>query len=130
MTSWQSGDLAKIAHSDDLHIAPFRDEGATYGTLTWIWSVVVGSSLYVRAYNSTRSRWYQAATSQPAGRITAAGQTFEVAFEAVENPDTAPIQAEVDAAYRVKYADSPHLGHMISSPAKAATVRITPRADA
>jgi hypothetical protein len=130
MTSWQSGDLARIANSDDLHVAPFRDDGATYGTPTWIWSVVVGSSLYVRAYNGTRSRWYQAATSQRAGRITAAGQTFEVAFEAVENPVSASVQAEVDAAYRAKYAGSPYLGHMISSPAKAATVRITPRADA
>src|ERR1700712_956225 len=101
MTSWQAGDLARIAHSDDLHVAPFRDDGTTYGTPTWIWSVVVDSSLYVRAYNSTRSRWYRAATSQRAGRITAAGETFEVAFEGVENPAGASVQAEVDAAYRV-----------------------------
>ena len=130
MTSWQSGDLSRIANSDDLHVAPFRADGVTYGTLTWIWSVVVDSSLYLRAYNSTRSRWYQGATAQRAGRITAAGQTFEVTFEALEDPASAPVQSDIDAAYRVKYADSPYLAHMISSPAKAATVRITPRADA
>ena len=33
---WPTEDLSKIAASDDLRIAPFRDDGATYGTLTWI----------------------------------------------------------------------------------------------
>lgn len=37
--------------SDDLHISPFREDGKTYGTPTWIWSVVVDGGLYVRAYN-------------------------------------------------------------------------------
>src|SRR4051794_17423716 len=134
MTNWQAVDLARIANSDDLHIAPFRADGTTYGTPTWIWSVVVDSSLYVRAYNGTSSRWYQAAKSQQAGRITAAGQTFEVTFEAIEKPASASTHDhtgdDIDAAYRAKYAGSPYLGHMISSLAKAATVRITPRADA
>jgi hypothetical protein len=39
----------------------------------------------VRAYNGQRSRWYQAALRQKAGRITAAGLTKEVAFEPVED---------------------------------------------
>ena len=55
------------------HIAPFRDDGKTYGTLTWIWSVVVDGALYVRAYNGTQSMVVQAAISQKAGRITVAG---------------------------------------------------------
>jgi hypothetical protein len=32
-------ELRKIAKADDLHIAPFREDGATYCTQTWIWSV-------------------------------------------------------------------------------------------
>jgi hypothetical protein len=43
----------------------------TYGTPTWIWSVVVDDSLNVRAYNGTASRWYKAAMHQKRGRITA-----------------------------------------------------------
>ena len=75
MSKWREDELRKIAESDDLHISPFREDGVTYGTPTWIWSVVVGDALYVRAYNGRNSRWYQAAVRQKAGRITSAGMT-------------------------------------------------------
>src|SRR6266481_5868783 len=81
MAKWQEGELHKMAAADDLHIAPFRADGVTYGTPTWIWSVAVDDGLYVRAYNGQKSRWYQAALKQKAGRITAAGLTREVIFE-------------------------------------------------
>jgi hypothetical protein len=77
-------DLVKVGAADDLHIAPFRDDGASYGTPTWIWSVIVDDALDVRAYNGQDSRWYQAALRQKAGRIMAAGMTIEVGFEPVE----------------------------------------------
>jgi hypothetical protein len=51
MSTWSKEDLRKIAETDDLNISPFRDDGKTYGTPTWIWSVVVDDVLYVRAYN-------------------------------------------------------------------------------
>jgi hypothetical protein len=95
----------KIAGADDLHIAPFRDDGKTYGTPTWIWSVAVGDVLYVRGYNGTESRWYQAALRQKAGRIIAAGITKEVTFEPVDGS----INDRIDDAYRAKYAGSPYL---------------------
>jgi hypothetical protein len=37
--TWLQDELRKIADADDLHIAPFREDGVTYGTPTWIWSV-------------------------------------------------------------------------------------------
>jgi hypothetical protein len=40
-TTWGKDELRRIAEADDLHIAPFREDGSTYGTPTWIWSVVV-----------------------------------------------------------------------------------------
>lgn len=67
MTTWPKDELRKIAQADDLHISPFRDDGTTYGTPTWIWSVAVDDALYVRAYNGTKSRWYQAAMRQGRG---------------------------------------------------------------
>jgi hypothetical protein len=73
MSSWPKDELKKIAESDDLHISPFRENGVTYGTPTWIWSVVVDGALYLRAYNGPSSRWYKAAMQQKRGRITAAG---------------------------------------------------------
>ena len=123
MSAWPQNELSKIAESDDLHIAPFREDGSTYGTPTWIWSVIVDNELYVRGYNGQKSRWYKAAIRQKAGRIIAAGMTKEVTFEKVEGP----INDRIDDAYRAKYKRSPYLAPMISEQARSATVRITPR---
>ncbi len=123
MSSWSKEELRKIAGSDDLHISPFREDGLTYGTPTWIWSVVVDGNLYVRAYNGTNSSWHQAATKQKAGRIVAGGLTKEVAFETVEGQ----IDDRIDDAYRAKYQSSPYLKPMISARARSATVKIVPK---
>jgi hypothetical protein len=123
MGTWKENELERIAATDDLHIAPFRDDGKTYGTPTWIWSVVVDGNLYVCAYNGESSRWYQSAMRQKAGHITAAGVTKEVGFEPVRGA----INNRIDDAYRAKYKGSPYLPPMIASSTRAATVRITPR---
>lgn len=122
-TNWPAGELRQIAGTDDLHISPFRDDAVTYGTPTWIWSVVVDDALYVRGYNGQQSQWYQAAIRQKAGRIRAAGMTMDVVFEPVEGP----INDRIDEAYRAKYAGSPYLMPMIGARARAATVRVLPR---
>jgi hypothetical protein len=118
--TWLKDELHKIAEADDLHISPFREDGVTYGTPTWIWSVVVEDALYVRGYNGQKSRWYQAAVRQKAGRIIAAGMKKEVSFEAVDGP----INDRIDDAYRVKYHGSPYLSPMIGTRARSATIRV------
>lgn len=123
MGTWSKQELRQIAVADDLHISPFREDGATYGTPTWIWSVVVGDSLYVRAYYGQNSRWYQAAIRQKAGRITVAGMTKEVAFEPIDGQ----INDLIDNAYRAKYKNSPYLSSMIGTRARSATVKVLPR---
>jgi hypothetical protein len=123
MTAWPKDELRRIAEADDLHIAPFREDGATYGTPTWIWSVAVDGALYVRAYNGPDSRWYQAALTQKAGRIIAAGVTKEVTFA----PVAGPINDLIEEAYRKKYRVSPYLDSMIGARARLATVKVTPR---
>ncbi|MEZ4863842.1 MAG: DUF2255 family protein [Caldilineaceae bacterium] len=115
---WQDDELNKIAETDDLHISPFREDGVTYGTPTWIWSVVVDDALYVRAYNGQNSRWYKAAMQQQAGRISAAGMEKEVSFAPVDGP----INDRIDDAYRKKYSSSPYLEPMIGKRARAATI--------
>ena len=122
MNRWPTDELRRMAESDDLHISPFREDGKTYGTPTWIWSVAVDGDLYVRGYKGRASRWYRAAVQQKAGRIVAAGLTKEVTFEPVEGS----ISDRIDDAYRAKYGGSPYLAPMISARARAATVRITP----
>ena len=120
MSAWRKEELVKIATTDDLHISPLRGDGRTYGTPTWIWSVVFDDALYVRAYYGQKSRWYQAALRQKAGRITAAGFTVNVTFEPVDGP----VNDRIDDAYRAKYKSSPYLAPMIGSRARAATVRV------
>jgi hypothetical protein len=122
MSAWSKDELRRIAEADDLHVSPFREDGVTYGTPTWIWSVAVGNSLYVRAYNGQNSSWYKAAVRQQAGRIAAAGLTKEVTFEPVEGP----VNDRIDDAYREKYKGSPYLAPMIGARARSATVKVMP----
>ena len=123
MSTWSKEELRRIAETDDLHVSPFREDGKTYGTPTWIWSVVVDDEVFVRAYNGQSSRWYKAAMRQGAGRITAAGMTKEVTFEPVDGN----INDRIDDAYRAKYKRNPYLDPMIGKRARAATVRVEPR---
>jgi hypothetical protein len=123
LSTWSQEALRKIAETDDLHIAPYREDGKTYGTATWIWSVVVDDALYVRAYNGINSRWYNAAMRQKAGRITAAGLEREVSFEPVEGH----MRAQIDDAYRMKYKGSPYLAPMLAPDPRSAMVKIIPR---
>jgi hypothetical protein len=120
MAEWNKEELQKISDTDDLHISPFREDGKTYGTPTWIWSVVVGDELFVRAYNGKNSSWYQAALKQKAGRIKAAGMTKEVMFEPVEGA----VNELIDEAYKNKYKGSRYLNSMISTRSRAATVKV------
>jgi hypothetical protein len=123
MNAWPEDELSEIAESDDLHVAPFRKDGETYGTPTWIWSVRVDDALYVRAYNGPDSSWYQAAVRENAGRIEAAGMTKEVTFEPVDGP----INDRIDDAYQEKYEGSSYLSAMTSERARSATVKVMPR---
>jgi hypothetical protein len=120
MSGWTREEIEEFALADDLHVAPFRDDGTTFGTSTWVWSVVVDGGLYARAYSGTASRWYGAAVKQGGGRITIAGSTHDVSFIA----SGADLESEIDAAYTLKYRGSAYLAAMVSPRAGAATVRI------
>ena len=64
MSTWSKDELRQIAETDDLHISPFREDGKTHGTPTWIWSVVVDDayratyegSPYLKPMISSRAR--------------------------------------------------------------------------
>jgi len=99
MSAWAPDELHAVGEADDLHISPFREDGVTYGTPTWIWSVVVGDALYVRGCMGQDSRWYQAAVRKRAGRVSAAGITKEVTCAPVDGP----MNDRIDDAYRTKW---------------------------
>ncbi|SFO15766.1 hypothetical protein SAMN04488056_103380 [Cohaesibacter marisflavi] len=121
--AWTTEQLQAFARADDCRIAPFRQDGVTCGTPTFIWSVVVEDALFVRAYSGTRSSWYQAALQQKAGQLTLAAAVHDVNFDPVEGE----INDRIDEAYKEKYAHSRYLSSMISDRARAATVKVTPK---
>ncbi|MTV81391.1 DUF2255 family protein [Secundilactobacillus folii] len=125
MTEWTKEQLNGFAEADDFHVSPFREDGKTYGTPTWIWSVVADGNLYIRAYNGTNSRWYQAAKSEKAGRIHLNAQDYEVTFTPVAGD--AALTADINQAYNTKYGDSPYLPPMVTDKVISATVKVTPR---
>ena len=52
MSRWVTERFDRVARTDDLHIAPLRDNGVTCGTLTWIWpasSTTVGRRASARS---------------------------------------------------------------------------------
>jgi hypothetical protein len=123
MNTWSNEELRKIIEADELQIAPLRADGVTYASPTSIWSVTVKGALYVRAYTGQRSRWYQAAVRQKAGRISAAGRMRVVAFEPVDGP----INDLIDDAYRAKYRGSSYLGPLVGTHARSTTLMVIPR---
>lgn len=115
--------LRSFAPADDLHISPFREDGVTHGTPTFIWSVVVDGDLYVRPYTGERSRWYRAAMSQGGGCIRINGAEHEVAFA----PADPTVLDAVDEADREKYSGSPYVAPTIADGPRTTTLRVTPR---
>ena len=122
--SWNPDLLSDINTADDLKIAPYHPDMQTTGTPTWIWEVVVDNRLFVRAYSGVKSRWYNAALRQQAGRIQSAGQVYDVLFSPITAPD---LNQKIDEAFRHKYASSSYMAAMVSERAAAATIEILRR---
>ena len=123
MATWTADELERIGTSDELHIAPRREDGSLRRP-TIIWVVRDGGDLYVRSGRGVEGVWFRAVRATHAGRVSAGGVTKDVTF--VEETDPA-VQDRVDAAYRAKYARYPQfVGPMVADGARAATLRLQP----
>jgi hypothetical protein len=123
MAEWSADQLTAIAENSDLFVSPFRDDGTTYAPPTQTWALVVEGSVYVRAANGQKSRWFQSAMTQGAGRIRVAGQYYDVIFEAAGDEN----EVAIDAACEAKYPGSSAVAIMQGAGPKSASVRISPR---
>jgi hypothetical protein len=123
MPSFAADDLELIEHTPDLYVAPFREDGTTYGTFTQTWALVVDGRVYVRAANGQESRWYVAALAQGAGRVRIGERVLDVAFERAGSE----VDDAIDAAYEAKYPGSSAVPIMQAAGPKSATVVISPR---
>nr|WP_323513864.1 DUF2255 family protein [Klebsiella pneumoniae] len=103
---WNPEVLTRIDAADDLKIAPYHPDMNTTGTPTWIWEVKVDNRLFVRAYSGIRSKWYQAALSQQAGKILAIGQEFDVMFAKPSDPELeSKIDPETEGTYETTLSE-------------------------
>ncbi len=126
MTAWTSSELTKIGKAEELQIASLRDDGTLRKAVT-IWVVRLGDDLYVRAVNGRTGVWFRGAQVRHEGHIQAGGVEKDVTF--VEEPDPA-LNGQIDAAYRTKYRRYAEaiVGSIVSAEARAATIRLVPRA--
>ncbi|WP_119317562.1 DUF2255 family protein [Companilactobacillus formosensis] len=122
--TWTTEQLKNFAKTDDFQVSPFYDDGKTYGTPTWIWSVVADGRLFIRAWNGQNSRWYNSAIKQKAGRIFLDGSNHEVVFKKL-NDDK--INDLIDRGYEEKYQGSTYLPPMIAKGPRSSTVEVIPR---
>jgi hypothetical protein len=123
MSAWTGDELDRIGAADELDIAPGRADG-TPGRSTTIWVVRVADELYVRSWRGRTGGWFRRALATRTGRIRAGGVDRDVRFA---QPD-AGARADIDAAYRAKYAcyGETYVGPMVGDDAAAATFRLLP----
>jgi len=121
---WTTEQLLNFAKADDFQVSPFYSDGKTYGTPTWIWSVVTNDRLFIRAWNGQNSRWYNSAIKQGAGRIFLDGANHEVTFKKL-NDDK--INSLVDQAYEQKYQGSAYLSPMVQAGPQSSTIEVIRR---
>lgn len=124
MTPWTGEQLASVAAADELTIATRCGDAALRRPVP-IWVVRHGDALYVRSYRGEEGGWYQGARQYGWGRISTGGLDAPVTFTHVTDED---LNAEIDAAYRDKYAryGPRFLEPMTGSIARAATLKLIP----
>lgn len=119
--TWSDDQLRHIESSDDFKIAPYREDGATPGTLIWVWSAVVDHAVFVRSTNPA-SRWFAAALSQRAGIVEMSRVPHQVRFEHVTDE---ALRDRVDDAFARKYAADPYFSSELLHRSRERIARIT-----
>jgi hypothetical protein len=123
-TTWIADELTRLGGADEIDISTRRRDG-TLRSFVPIWIVMVDAALYVRSYRGIDGAWYRHATAHPEGTIKTNGLQRDVTF----TPADPATRAEIDAAYRTKYAryGETYLTTMLDEQAVASTLKLTPR---
>ena len=121
MSTWTENELNSIGKADELRIAGRREDDSLR-KLVIIWQVRVGDDIYVRSVNGPDAAWYRGTQIRGAGRIEAGGVSKDVVFTRDDSKD-----AEIDAAYRVKYGSGSPVRAIVSPTATSTTLRVDPR---
>ena len=124
MTTWTNDELARIGAAEEMEFAPLKSDGALRKPTT-IWVVRQGDDIYIRPIHGRTSSWFRAAQERHEAHIRADGVEKDVRL--VETDDR---NDEIDDAYRGKYRQysASVVGTVVSPQARAATLRLVPRA--
>lgn len=123
MTTWTSDELDRIGAAEELQFASLRRDGTLRPYVT-MWVVRAGDDLYVRSAYGPDNPWYRRAKSSGAGRIRAGGLERNVIFA----EPASGVHAAIDAAYHAKYHTGTRPASSTPSRARAATIKLMPRA--
>jgi hypothetical protein len=125
MTAWTRDELARIGAAEELQIASLRREGTLRNPVT-IWVVRHGDDLYVRSVNGRTAAWFRGTQVRHEGHIRAGGVAKDITFVDADDGEGDAL----DAAYRTKYRRyaASIIGSIVSPQARAATIKLVPRA--
>lgn len=119
---WSTEELERFDAADELHIAAGRSDG-TFGRPLPIWAVCVDGDLYVRTWWRRSDGWFGRVLLSSRAVISVPGVQAQVTVEDVGH-GSADLRAEVDSAYRRKYAryGSGSVEKMVTDPAAETTL--------
>nr|WP_221373830.1 DUF2255 family protein [Actinoplanes polyasparticus] len=121
-TDWPPEDLRRIDDAVELEIAVRRSDGSLARRVP-IWVVCAGGRVFVRTWHRRQTGWYGGALRTRQARIRVPGLETEVVIDDLGYA-SAPVTAEVDAAYRRKYG--PGAESMVTADATASTLELIP----
>jgi hypothetical protein len=123
MNTWTEGELGALGTATELRISTRRPDG-TLGPAMPIWVVRAGDGIYVRSYRGTGGAWFRHATAHGSPHVQAGNVDRDVTVSLTGMA----ARAEIDGAYRTKYAGygRAHTEPMTADTAAATTLQLTP----
>jgi hypothetical protein len=109
---WSAKQLARIGEAAELTLLVPRRHAPR---AVPVWAVV-------RAHQGTDSWWYRGALARPGAGVRLGGQDVAVRFSPRADTDA----EEIDDAYRRKYGRFGYVSAVLTTQAKAATLRVDP----
>jgi hypothetical protein len=119
---WTAAELVELDRSPLIRVAGASADG-TLRRFVLIGHVRIGHDELIRSLNGTSGAWYRGAMRTRHGEIDVDGRRIKVVFIRDSGRE-----AEVDQALRTRYGNDSGVRQMTSSPAREATLRMSPLA--
>lgn len=117
---WTRQELDAINNDDWFGLSVALEDGSTPKTVQ-IWSVGVGDRIFIRSFNGSAGKWYDAALKSRHGHVSAGGVEKDVTLAPIKDEAT---NMAVDEAYMSKYATSEWAKPMATEPVRSHTIEV------